>query len=271
MPDIDDPNYLRDQQYRDASNLNARIELHRRFGTNPVKWTTWVFDQLRLPAAGRILELGCGPAVLWRANRERIPHGWEITLSDFSPGMLEEARGALGPHASRYHFREIDAQAIPYADGSFDGVIANHMLYHVPDRPRALGEIARVLKPGGVLYTATNGHGHLTKIGELVGSVDADALKICTAGADSIAGFTLENGTDQLRPFFAAVAMRHYKNELRVTEAEPLVEYILSTRVAELLTGKRTQLTDLIQHELAAHGAITLTADTGMFQAIKAG
>src|SRR5579862_8181957 len=124
MADFNDPRYLREEQYRDASNLNARIELHRRFGTNATKWNTWIFDQFRLPAAGRILELGCGPGLLWQANLERIPRGWEVTLSDFSPGMLAEARRNLGEHADRFYFREVDAQAIPYADGAFEGVIA---------------------------------------------------------------------------------------------------------------------------------------------------
>ncbi len=269
MPDVNEPNYLRDVQYRDASNLNARIELHRRFSTNPVRWTTWVFDQLRLPSAGRILELGCGPALLWRANLGRIPQGWEITLSDFSPGMLEEARRYLGAHASRFYFREIDAQAIPYADGMFDGVIANHMLYHIPDRPKALAEIARVLAPGGIFYAATNGSRHLGRVGELIGSVDADAQRMWTAGVASPTDFTLENGADQLEPFFATVAMRRYQNDLRVTEAEPLVDYILSTRLARPLAGKRAQLAALIQRELAAQGAIFIATDTGMFQAIR--
>ena len=43
----------------------------------------------------------------------------------------------------------IDIQQIPYPDGSFDTAIANFMLYHVPDLPRAIGEVRRVLRPGG--------------------------------------------------------------------------------------------------------------------------
>ncbi|HEX6122547.1 MAG TPA: class I SAM-dependent methyltransferase, partial [Ktedonobacterales bacterium] len=217
MPDRTDPAYLRGEQYRDASKLNARINIYR-FSTNPVAWHRWVFEQFRLPAAGRILELGCGPATLWAENLERIPRGWDITLADFSPGMLEAARRALGPYESYFRYQEMDAQAIPFADRTLDGVIANHMLYHVPDRPRALREIARVLKPGGLLYAATNGQGHLTKIGELIGQVDPAALDAWHAGVDSDADFTLENGAGQLAPYFASVAKRRYRSELRVTE-----------------------------------------------------
>ena len=59
-------------QYRDASNLNARIALHERFSTNPRSLPLWIFDQLELPDDARILEIGCGPENLWADNAERL-------------------------------------------------------------------------------------------------------------------------------------------------------------------------------------------------------
>src|SRR5690349_16018954 len=148
MSKITDQHHLKTEQYKDASNLDARIELHRRFSTNPQGWSAWVFDALRtLPAAARVLELGCGPAYLWAANARRIPAGWDITLSDFSAGMLQAAKDSLAVLEREFKFEVIDAQSIPYDAEAFDLVIANHMLYHVPDRPKAIAEIRRVLKP----------------------------------------------------------------------------------------------------------------------------
>ena len=69
--------YLRDVQYRDDTNLNARVELHRRFSVNSGSFQSWVFDQLDVPDRARLLEVGCGPGHLWAANRERMPAGWE--------------------------------------------------------------------------------------------------------------------------------------------------------------------------------------------------
>src|SRR5215207_10478349 len=156
-----DPNYLKNNQYKDASNLAARARLHSRYSRNPYGWFKWQFDLYQFAPDARILELGAGAGWLWAGNADRIPAGWQITLSDFSPGMLDEQRKALSdvPHA--FQHEEIDAQAIPYADATFDAVIANHMLYHVPDRAKAIAEIRRVLKPTGTLYTATNGLKHL--------------------------------------------------------------------------------------------------------------
>src|SRR5438874_2293283 len=103
---------LREVQYRDDSNLNARIELHRRFTTDPVGFHRWVFQQLDLPADAWVLEVGCGPGHLWAANRERVPAGWTVVLSDFSPGMIASARRRLG--GDRHQFVVADAEALPH-------------------------------------------------------------------------------------------------------------------------------------------------------------
>ncbi|MFC1976370.1 MerR family transcriptional regulator, partial [Chloroflexota bacterium] len=81
MSKLSDQTYLLTEQYQNASNLNARIQLHARFSVNKYDWFLWVFDHLNLAPDSRILELGCGPANLWRKNLEGIPPGWDITLS----------------------------------------------------------------------------------------------------------------------------------------------------------------------------------------------
>src|SRR5438128_5363777 len=98
------------------------------------------------------------------ADISRIPAEWDITLSDFSQGMLDEARQRLRESPHQFVFAVVDAQAIPYPDQVFAAVIANHMLYHVPDRPTALAEIRRVLKPGGHFYASTVGVNHLREL-----------------------------------------------------------------------------------------------------------
>src|SRR5262245_7631139 len=160
MDRLTNPTYLK-SQYKTADNLNARIQLHELYSTNTYPWTDWLFDQWVLPAASRILEVGCGPAYMWPQLLERIPPGWEVILSDISPGMVGQAREALAGVGPQFRFAQSDIQRLPWLEGTFDAVIANHMLYHVPDRPRALAEIRRVLKPGGKLYAATNGDSHM--------------------------------------------------------------------------------------------------------------
>ena len=64
----------------------------------------------------------------------------------------------------RFTFEKIDAQSIPYRTDSFDAVIANHMLYHIPDLGKTLSEIRRVLKPEGHLYATTVGLNHMAEL-----------------------------------------------------------------------------------------------------------
>jgi ubiquinone/menaquinone biosynthesis C-methylase UbiE len=262
-----DPSYLLQQQYKDASNLNARIDLHRRFSTNKYGWTRWVFDQmLELPAQAAIVEVGAGPAILWRYNADRIPTGWDITLTDFSPGMVAEAEQKLNASDHHFTFATANAQALPYADASFDAVIANHMLYHVPDRPRVLAEIRRVLRPGGRLYAATNGEGHLSDIQRLLDRAQASEGWWRVVGAT--AGFTLTNGHDQLAQAFPHVELRRYEDALEVTEVEPLVAYVLSTSTRELMTEDRiARLRQVAREEIAAQGAIRIAKESGLFVA----
>src|SRR5215210_9014670 len=210
MPKIADQTYLR-EQYKNAANLNDRIQLHVRFSTNRYDFHRWVFDQLKLAASSRVLELGCGPGSLWRPNLARIPSGWQITLTDFSPGMLAEARANLaGAHP--FSFEQADAQAIPFANASFDAVIANHMLYHVPDRAKAFAEIRRMLRPKGRFYAATNGENHLREIYEFVHQFDS------TIDLWNRMTFRLESGAAELSHFFSHVLLHRYESALVVTE-----------------------------------------------------
>ena len=138
MSRFTDQEYLLGEQYKNDAKLDARIRLHKKFSTNEYGWMTWVFDQFQgSPPGSQILELGCGPAGLWQDNAHGIPASWDITLSDFSPGMLAKAQKVLAALDRPFRFKVIDAQEIPFEDERFDVVIANHMLFFVPDRPKA--------------------------------------------------------------------------------------------------------------------------------------
>jgi ubiquinone/menaquinone biosynthesis C-methylase UbiE len=268
LPALNDPRYLA-AQYRDSSNLAARMDIHRRFSLNQYGWHPWIFDHFKLPSRCRILELGCGPGYLWLENLDRIPAGWEILLSDFSPGMLESARKTLEKQCP-FKFKVIDAQSIPCEDNSFDAVIANHMLYHVPDRPAALAEIHRVLKPAGRFYASTVGHRHLVEIGELIRQFDL-RLDTWENFGKAAGSFTLENGAAQLSPWFTRIKRYRYKDALKVTDAAPLVDYLLSGR--EYIPRERQiAFREFVAREMESRGGvIPITKDSGLFVSIRKG
>jgi ubiquinone/menaquinone biosynthesis C-methylase UbiE len=266
MSKFTDQQYLKTDQYRDSTNLDARVVIHRRFSTNPYGWFNWVFDTLmKIPADARILELGCGHALLWKENASRIPAGWNITLSDLSPGMLDAAWRNLVVTGRAFKFEEIDAQFIRYDDETFDVVIANHMLYHVPDRPRAIAEIKRVLKRGGKLLATTVGENHLKEMMDWYRKVHISKTWESFANP-----FTLENGLEQLNRFFSENTVSRYEDDLHVTEIEPIIAYIHSgIRATELSAVEMINLQLDLEKELKEKGRIFISKDSGLFEAVK--
>lgn len=266
MSKFTDQQYLKADQYKDSSNLDARVEIHKRFSTNSYGWFNWVFDMLaKLPENAKILELGCGPAHIWRECVSRIPSGWDITLSDLSPGMVDAAWRNLVVTGRSFKFKEIDAQSIPFEDETFDAVIANHMLYHVPDRARAIAEIRRVLRPGGRFIAATVSENHMKEMMDWFRQVHVSKTWESFANP-----FTLENGLEQLRPFFSQVAISRYEDNLHITEIEPIVAYIRSTiRVSELSEDELTKVKQELEIGLMGKGKIFVRKDSGLFEAVK--
>ncbi|GCE07723.1 class I SAM-dependent methyltransferase [Dictyobacter aurantiacus] len=264
MSDTIDQRYLLNKQYHSAVNLDARIRLHERFSTNRTDWQRWVFEQFDIPDGSRVLELGTGSGQLWVHNLDRIPESWQITLSDFSEGMLQDARKNLGEKAERFQFQVIDIQAIPFPNDTFDDVIANHMLYHVPDRQRAFAEIQRVLRPRGCFYAATNGEAHLREIEHFSTRAGIAAGGIMGAQARSV--FNLQNGREQMAPWFSQIETRLFEGNLAVSEVEPLVAFILSGRAPESVSEEQLRsLRALLTEELNARGIIHIAKETGLF------
>ena len=261
-----DQQYLKTDQYRDSSNLDARVGIHQRFSTNSYGWFKWVFDTLlTLPDNAKILELGCGPAYLWKENISRIPAAWNIILSDLSSGMLDAAWRNLVVTGRAFKFEEIDAQSIPYNDETFDAVIANHMLYHVPDRPKAIAEIKRVLRPGGRLIATTIGKNHLKEIAAWFRQMSLENT-FESFGSP----FTLENGSEQLKQFFSQVMISRYPDHLYVTEVEPIIAYIRSSiHATELSEVELANIRLDLEKEFKEKGKIFISKDSGLFEAVK--
>ena len=117
-----------------------------------------------------------------------------------------------------------DAQTLPFADDSFDVVLAMHMLYHVPDRALGIRELRRVMRADAVTLVVTNSDRHLREIDEIVVAAAGRSLP------SNRLTFTLESGEPELRATFAHVDRHDMASELVITEVEPIVEYVQSMR-----------------------------------------
>jgi ubiquinone/menaquinone biosynthesis C-methylase UbiE len=114
--------------------------------------TAFVERLLSLGARGHMLDIGTGPGHIPLLVVERLPDA-NVVGTDLSGHMLAlaERRRAASPHAARLRFERGDAKGLPYPDGSFDAVMSNTILHHIPDPRQFLAEARRVLRPGGVL------------------------------------------------------------------------------------------------------------------------
>lgn len=212
-------------QYQDASNISARINLHSLYSQNKQGWFPWIYEQMNVHPGMRILELGCGDGELWKENVDRIPMDVKITLSDISEGMIRDARRKVGMSDRRFEFRAFDCSQIPYEKETFDLIVANHMLFYCDDIESVCAEVKRTLKSGGHFICGTYGSEHMKEVSRLVRDFDE---KIVLAAENLYDRFGRENGEDILEPFFQNVQWKQYEDSLVVTEPEPLISYVLS-------------------------------------------
>ena len=248
-------------QYASSKGLDTRINFHNMYSTNKMGFGPWLISNYEIREGMKVLELGTGTGDIWIGHDDLIAKCAKLVLSDFSEGMLETARKNIGERAN-VEYRQIDVQCIPFEDSSFDIIIANMMLYHVPDIHKAVSEIRRVLKDDGVFYSATYGeHNFNDTIAEWFGLIGENY--------DPNHLFTLQNGGDVLGKEFADIEVRRYDDSLHVTNIEDLADYLQSLKA---LHGIGTMERDEILKMLSLHeegGSIDLKKEYGTFIARK--
>ncbi len=155
-----------------------------------------------------------------------------------------------------------DAQDLPFADSSFDVVIANQMIYHVPDPSRALREFARVLRAGGVLMASTVGPGHLRELFRIEASVFGPTRVLRHHEV-----FGAQSGEGLLADLFDDVAWHSYDDQLRCTDVDDVIDYICSTPPGEDATHDQVAtLRRIIHDEMDQHdGVLVVNKDVGAF------
>lgn len=249
-------------QYQNATNISARIRLHRNYSVNRQGWFPWLYEQCGIRDGMQILELGCGNGALWTENRERLPEQADILLSDISEGMLRDARRNIGSEDPRFSFQVMDCHQIPFPDHTFDLVIANHLLFYCDKLPLACGEIARVLKPDGVFLSSTYGRKHMKEITQLVQGFDS---RIVLAAENLYERFGLENGQKLLSPHFSKISCLRYEDEIQIDQAEPLIEYILSCHgnQNQILLDRYKDFRSYVEEKV--HKIFYITKDAGCF------
>lgn len=249
------------KQYKNANNLNTRISIHDKYSTNKMGFGNWIVSKYEIKQGMKVLELGCGTGSLWSGHMDELEKCSRVILTDFSEGMLESARKNLGD-LGNFEYQVVDIQSIPFEDKSFDIVIANMMLYHVPDLNKGLSEVKRVLKPNGQFYCATYGeHGIVEYIENLLSDYDVKG-KLNKS-------FTLQNGRESLSVYFNEVEKLEYEDSLAVTDIEDLVDYIYSLSSMTNITNIDREVMRGILEKKKVNGVLNVPKEYGMFACVK--
>ena len=246
-------------QYGDDRRLAARQRLWQ---TGP-SLIDRVLDLAAIPSTAAVLDVGCGNGLYLSALRERGHTGPLVGL-DYSHGMARVAR-AFAPTAVG------DAQALPVRDGVADIAICAHMLYHVPDLTRAVGELRRVLRPGGSAVVVTNGPKHT-----------AESTAILDRAVSEVAGLSVHVdllgrrfGPDvalaELERVFDRVEVVPAGGPVTVPSPEIVGDYLASIAPevgglseGPLWTSVLARARDLVVEHVDRHGPFVVTSDTAV-------
>jgi SAM-dependent methyltransferase len=257
--------------------IHTRI--HQQYSFPQIDFTAWALERMRWRGDEAVLDVGCGFGGYFSAVRERAPRG-ALAAGDLSLRLLREMGGdnmdALPALLT------LDAQGLPFPDGTFDVVLANHVLHHMPDTHRALSEIRRVLRPTGVLLAATNSLDHLLEFDALyrraymlLGATEAAQAP----SPPSARRFQLENGAAVLARHFYAVARHDLHSALIFPRVEPVMEYLQCSRPLHepqlppgvtwnaLMHVMEAEICEVIDHL----GSLVVNKFSGVFVATHAG
>jgi SAM-dependent methyltransferase len=252
------------RQYASEDNLAIRIRTHELYTEPQYDFIDWVLGHVAWRGDETVLDVGCGSGGYVTATRLRAQ---TVVAGDFSFGMLA---GLAFAGLQRVN---LNAERLPYAANSAEIILANHMIYHVADRPAAVAEFHRVLKPGGTLLAATNSSNSMAELNALLRAA-AKQLGAKPMGlANMTMAFTLENGLELLKTVFEHIAVDVIDAAFVFPAAQPVVDYLATTQerhVARLPGGTTWHdlaqvLRDLVQTEIDAHGVFRVSKKTGVF------
>ena len=208
------PYYSSGEQLR-AKHQGTTLRSGRRF-------ETWALDLLPLRPDAIVLDAGCGwGRFTWPLIEKHALASANITCCDSSLGMLQTAAQEADRCRHCPRFVVADIQALPFPANHYDGAMANQVLYHLPDIPAGISELARVVKADGWLLAATNSD-----------EVSVPVLDFHYAALDRLAidyvaalrsPFSMENGFDLLKRRFRNVEQVYFEDETLYHSADDFV------------------------------------------------
>jgi SAM-dependent methyltransferase len=265
-----DQRFLKTRAYGDDANLSARQAIYR-YQDEPFDFQGWALSFVPWRGDEVVVDVGCGNGHYLRriagAGRARLNVGLDLSVGMLTGTLARWPDGTPVPPTM-----SADAQHLPLGDSVADVVLAMHMLYHVPDIASAIGELRRVVRPGGTLLAAANGRGGLAELYKLRWDAIAAVAGRPVEPWSWFARFNVENGVGLLREAFDQVDVHVSERELHVPEPGPVVAFLDSQSLPADVIPPGIEWNDVVAEmhrraaeQIDAEGTLRVSTRMGVF------
>ena len=206
--------------YREtSSDLLKRIDIHRQYGGRDID--AWMLEVLKLQPGSRILDVGCGAGKQCFVFWDHLQGKADITGGDVSEELLATARTANARTGNAVRFTELDFnRRFPFDDACFDLLSCCFAIYYAESAPFTIGEMRRVLKPGGRLFTTGPMPENKRLFYDIIREATGRPIPPMP-GSSRYASEILE----EIRRRFSRVDVQVFENPLTFESVEPFLAY----------------------------------------------
>jgi ubiquinone/menaquinone biosynthesis C-methylase UbiE len=263
-------------EYQETTgDLQTRIDIHGKYGSRDID--QWMLDLLKLQKGSKILDVGCGSGKQCFSFYKFLNGEAEIHGGDVNVELLNQARESNGKLGNPIQIREVNFnETLPYESSQFDLVSCCFAIYYAENIPFTIGEMHRVLKTGGRLFTT----GPMPTNKKLFYDVIKEATGKPIPPMPGSSRYDSEILT-AVKNLFSAVELHIFENPLAFEAVEPFLAYTRASLAEDrklwtgLFQGKddfsrvMDQIAEVANRRLQAEGKLVMTKVVGGIVATK--
>lgn len=202
-----------------TKDLAKRIDIHNKFGARDID--AWMLDLINLQPGNKILDVGCGSGKQCFSYYDRLNGKAEIVGGDVSEDLLQQARDEDARRKSHMQFVNLDFnKRFAFEDNEFDFISCCFAIYYAENVPFTIGEMHRVTKPGGRLFTT----GPMPENKKIFYDIIREATNKPIPPMPGSSRYSSEFLTT-IKSLYAKVDVHIFENPLTFDSVEPYIEY----------------------------------------------
>ena len=258
-----------------TSDLATRIDIHSKYGGRDID--SWMIDLIKLQPGMKILDVGCGAGKQCFSYHKNLNGVAEITGGDVSEELLNQAREQNSTSKTGINFIELDFnKKFEFPSERFDFVSCCFAIYYALDVPFTIGEMHRVLRKGGRLFTT----GPMPENKQLFYEIIKEATGKPIPPMPGSSRYSTEF-LETIKTLFSKVDVHIFENPLTFNEVDPFLAYTRASLSedrklwGDLFSGKESfeavmgQIRTVAEKRLQKDGKLVMTKVVGGFLATR--